>query len=328
MDDQGRFHRAALESGIPDDEIRRFAGHLRLSIRLGGTGVAAGSPQSRGGAVGQFGVSPQSRGGAVGQFGVSPQSGGGAVGQFGGAPRLPVGVDWPSADGSPLPFVFSVDCAALPRVDGFALPAGGSLLFFLDHEKDHLAAPAGEHGYARVVHVPAGAETVPSSGAAVVGEQYAVAATVLAELPDWLGTNEAEDEEEEDDLSPFQEQLARDLERDLPHRAELSALAGSLWPPSEGLASGYLGGYADDDVITSIAEQTLAGREKAGEIVIPVANWYSHVEREKHRLMSEWVSLARFSLPDELYSGSFVIRHDDLAAGRLDRAFSVTRFSE
>ncbi|MFE9192887.1 hypothetical protein ACFYL6_25130 [Micromonospora sp. NPDC007208] len=81
-------------------------------------------------------------------------------------------------------------------------------------------------------------------------------------------------------------------------------------------------------MIGSIAEQTLAGREKAGEIVVPLAQWYSHVEREKHRLTSGWVSLARFALTDEFYYGSFVIGHDDLAAGRLDEALSVTEFSE
>jgi hypothetical protein len=64
------------------------------------------------------------------------------------------------------------------------------------------------------------------------------------------------------------------------------------------------------------------------EIVIPMAKWYSHVEEEKHRLTSEWMSLARFPAADEFYYGSFVIRHDDLAAGRLDKAFSVTEFSE
>ncbi len=66
----------------------------------------------------------------------------------------------------------------------------------------------------------------------------------------------------------------------------------------------------------------------AGEIVVPVAQWYSQVEKEKHRLANEWMPLARFSLADELYRGSFVIRHDDLVAGRLDKALSVTEFSE
>jgi hypothetical protein len=284
MDHQEQFRRAALDSGIPEEEVSRFTEHLRSSIRLSGG------------------------------------SGGVPVGQFGGLPQLPVSMDWPSAEAGPLPFIFSVDCAALPRIDGFELPADGSLLFFLDHEQDHLASDAGEQSYARVVYVPAGTDTEVAeqpAGYEVVGEQYDVSATLVAQLPDWFGTDE-------DDLSPFQQRSARDL----PHLDELCTLADDLWPPGEGLASAFIGGYADDEVITSIAEQTLAGREKAGELVIPVAKWYSHVEEEAHRLTNEWVSLARFSLADELYSGSFVIRHDDLAAGRLDKALSVTEFSE
>ncbi|MEV4759340.1 DUF1963 domain-containing protein [Micromonospora sp. NPDC049559] len=292
MDHQGRFRPAALALGVPDDEIDRFVQHLRLSIRL------SGGP------------------------------GGAPVGQFGGAPRLPVNEDWPSDQLGPLPFVFSVDCAALPRVDGFGLPADGSLLFFLRHEHDHLAGAAGEQG-ARVLYVPAGTDTevVEPPHSEFVGEQYDVSATLFAELPQWFAPLD-EDDGDEDDLSPFQQQLARDLARDMPHLDELRALAHDVWPPDEWLASAYIGGYLNDEVITSIAEQTLAGREKAGEIVIPVAKWYSHVEKEKHRLTSEWMSLARFPLADEFYYGSFVIRHDDLAAGRLDKALPVTEFTE
>ncbi|MCG5457529.1 DUF1963 domain-containing protein [Micromonospora sp. PSH03] len=280
--------------GIPDDELSRFTDHLRLSIRLSGG------------------------------------SGGAPVGQFGGLPRLPVGTDWPTAGTSPLPFIFSVDCAALPRIDGFGLPADGSLLFFLAHQEDHLAGGTGDRRYARVVYVPADTDTEVAEEPSIpnfVGEQYDVRATLVAELPPWIATHD-DDEDDEDDLSPFQQQLVRDLERDLPHLEELRALADDLWSPDGGLASADIGGYADDEVIRSIAEQTLAGREKAGEIVVPVAQWYSQVEKEKHRLTSEWVSLARFSVADEFYYGSFVIRHDDLAAGRLDEALSVTDFSE
>ncbi|HUQ55244.1 DUF1963 domain-containing protein [Lentzea sp.] len=58
------------------------------------------------------------------------------MGQGGGLPRLPVGVGWP---GTSLPFIASVDCAALPRAEGLPLPEDGSLLFFLHHEHDLLA---------------------------------------------------------------------------------------------------------------------------------------------------------------------------------------------
>ena len=296
MDHQGQFRRAALALGIPDDEISRFTEHLRLSIRLSGG------------------------------------SGGAPVGQFGGLPRLPVGMDWPTAGASPLPFIFSVDCAALPRVDGFGLPADGSLLFFLDHEGTGRWQRGAE---VRASRVRAGRHRYRGGGRthrfdAFVGEQYDVGATLRAELPRWIGADEDDDEDEdEDDLSPFQQQLARDLERDLPHLDELCALANDLWPPDEGLASAYIGGYADEEVIRSIAEQTLAGREKAGEIVIPVAKWYSQVEQETAPA-DERVGVARplSCRPTSLLHGSFVIRHDDLAAGRLDTALSVTEFSE
>lgn len=274
--------------GIPDDEVSRFIEHLRLSIRLSGG------------------------------------SGGVPVGQFGGLPWLPVGMDWPSDGVSPLPFIFSVDCAALPRVDGFGLPAEGSLLFFLDHEQ---AATTGERGYGRVVFVPAGTVTevaAGSTGHASTGEQYAVSATLRAEFPSWFGADE--DDVDEDDLSPFQQQLVRDLERDLPHKDELCALAAGIWPPDSAYASAHIGGYADAEVVKSIAEQNLARQEKTGEIVVPVAKWYSHVEKETHRLTSEWVSLARFPVDNEFHyrsDGSFVIRHDDLAAGRLHEALPV-----
>lgn len=283
MDYQGQFREAALAAGFPDDEVGRFLEHLRLTIRLaGGSGDAV-------------------------------------AGRAGGLPHLPAGQDWPAEQGVALPFVFSADCAALPVVDGSSLPADGSLLFFLDHEQDHLT---GAHG--RVLHVPAGAETTATQPPApgLVAKEYDLHASLIAELPDWF--DPADDEDDEDDLSPLQEQLAEDL----PNLAELRALAAVLWPRDNGLATAYLGGHVTDEVITSIAEQTLAGREKAGEIVVPVANWYSHVEREKHRLAGEWLTLATFATIDDLYDGSFVIRADDLAAGHLGRALSVTGFSE
>ena len=122
-------------------------------------------------------------------------------------------MDWPSDGVNPLPFIFSVDCAALPRADGFGLPADGSLVFFLDHEQ---AAATGEQRYGRVVYVPAGTDTEVAAGStdhASVDKQYDVGATLRAEFPDWFGTDERRRGrgEDEDDLSPFEQQLARDL---------------------------------------------------------------------------------------------------------------------
>ncbi|WP_153450133.1 DUF1963 domain-containing protein [Streptomyces smaragdinus] len=291
MDHQGRFRRAALELGVPDDEISRFSEHLRLSIGL--YGAAGGSP----------------------------------VGQVGGLPRLPVGMDWPSAEGMPLPFVFSVDCAVLPRPDGFDLPADGTLLFFLDHEEDY-EDDTGR--YARVVYVPDGTETAvaESSGPEFVEERYDVGAGLVARLPSWFGTDEDDEEEDWDDLSPFQQELALGLKQDIPHLDELRALAHDLWSGDGRLASAYIGGHVDDEVITNIAEQVLAGREKAGEIAVPSGKWYSHVEKEKHWLATEWTTLASFPTASDVFYGSFVIRCDDLAAARVDKALPLTEFTE
>lgn len=51
------------------------------------------------------------------------------------------------------------------------------------------------------------------------------------------------------------------------------------------------------------------------------------VEEEAHRVMREWVPLAQFRA-DEVHVGRFLVRHDDLAARRLDKVLSVTEFLE
>ncbi|WP_399342135.1 hypothetical protein [Umezawaea sp. Da 62-37] len=55
-----------------------------------------------------------------------------------------------------MPFIGSVDCAALPRADGLGLPVNGTLLFFhvfLHHEEDMEEHPTTE--FSRVLYVPA-----------------------------------------------------------------------------------------------------------------------------------------------------------------------------
>ncbi|NEA98093.1 DUF1963 domain-containing protein [Streptomyces sp. SID13726] len=119
MNHRERFHSAAVEQGIPEDEVRRFAGFLRFAI------------------------------------GTSPGYDGVPVGQMGGLARLPEGMPWPACDSMPLPFIASFDCAALPRVDDLPLPADGSLLFFLHHDRAYDEREEfdkdDEMAYARVV---------------------------------------------------------------------------------------------------------------------------------------------------------------------------------
>src|SRR4051812_21962786 len=194
----------------PDSSVARRSSVASRGMR------SAGSPSSCGSRSGQVGA-----------------PNGVPVGRSGGLPRLPVGMRWPSSESSPLPFVASFDCAALPRVDGLALPADGSLLFFLHHEwADDTCSIADEQKFARVVHVPAGTDTAtveePDHDEEMfcnmtldfVGREYDLFATVNAELPSWF----KDDDEDEGSRSDNQEHLALNL----PHIKELCALAGEL----------------------------------------------------------------------------------------------------
>ncbi|WP_200426137.1 DUF1963 domain-containing protein [Streptomyces sp. NE5-10] len=284
MDHQGEFRRAALESGVPDDEISRFSQHLRLAIGLSGGGD--GSP----------------------------------VGHIGGLPRLPLGMEWPSTGDIPLPLLLSVDCGALPRVEGFDLPADGTLLFFVHQEMDFGTSRADPGQYARVVYVPDGTETavVEPPGSAYVGKRIDVCAELRADLPLWLEEGDEDEDWHEfwedlewDDMSPFQQQLARYIERELPHLTELRSLAHGLWSSGAHLV---IGGYADDETtVGSIMAKTLAEGE-----------WLSYLDEDALRLASEWIPLANESRVYAEYYTKFMIRHDDLAAARWDTALTVT----
>ncbi|MEU4161969.1 DUF1963 domain-containing protein [Actinoplanes sp. NPDC026670] len=300
MDYHGQFRRTAIERGIPADEVERFAGFLRFAIW---TGERLGGP---------------------------------VVGRAGGLPRLPAGMAWPSAGDSPLPFVAEIDCAALPRVDGLPLPAAGSLLFFLHHENAYDEYDeTKEQRHARVVHVPAGVDTVTAEEPAdtdgmfcntritFIGREHDLRAAVNAELPAWL-----EDDDEEFDASD-ESRSVHHLGLDLPHLNDLRALVAELWP-ADGDPGFALGGYtsgigelATDFLYTTpetqMAEQALESRgAESGDVPL---------EQETLRVMGEWVPLAQF-VPDDVYIGRFLIRHDDLAAARFDRALSFTAFTE
>jgi len=321
MNYHGQFRRAAIEQGIPEEEVSKFAEFLRFAIwtneRLD-NGVLVG----------------HARGLPPGQTADVP------VGRAGGLPLLPVGMEWPASPSGPLPFVASFDCAALPQVDGLALPADGSLLVFLHHEWayetfDHVD----EQEYARIIYVPAGAETevadepdheepvFSDSTREFVGPEQVLFAVVHAEMPDWLNDDEG-------DLSDFQRHLAHDL----PHRGELHALAVRLWPDATYAAfrfGGYTRGIGElytDHLYTTpeltMAVENLEARQKAGDLVIAPEEEDFRLEEELHRVMREWVPLVQFEPGDDVYIGRFLIRLDDLVAHRFDQAISCTAFTE
>lgn len=303
MDRYERFRRAAIDRGIPDDEVDKFADQLRFAIWAG----ACGADEE-------------------------------VVGQAGGLPRLPVGMGWPGSEiGSPLPFIASVDCAALPRAEGLPLPADGSLLFFLHHEEDHEGGSfTGQSGFAQALYVPAGTETVVApvppdhDSARVFNEdipflapERRLTAWVEAVLPEWM-------EEEEEELE-FASDAVKQLLDELKHLDELCELVDELWPPRRG-SWFRIGGYCveiggDDPPWTQMAHANVKKRLEAHPD-LPRSERSRLQDEEEHRLVREWVPLAQFRTGSDYYYGCFLISLDDLAAKRFDRVRSFTMFTE
>jgi hypothetical protein len=304
-----QFHQAATERGIPEEETSVFAEFLRFAIRTDR----------------------------------HPAGTGAVVGRSGGLPLLPVGTDWPSSSSGPLPFVASLDCAALPPVDGLALPADGSLLVFLHHEwADEADSVTGEQEFARVVYVPAGTETARAEAPAhtedmfydttldFVGPEHDLFATVAANLPSWFDVDDDEDDDDEDEVADAGEHLGLHL----PHLGQLRALVAELWPEAGGVL--HLGGHSTaigalrtehmyEIPESQMADDILRERARAGEL--PPGEREPLLEKETLRLMREWVPLVQFE-PDDVHRARLLIRHDDLAARRFDRTVSFTAFTE
>ncbi|SDG83469.1 Uncharacterized protein YwqG [Lentzea fradiae] len=301
-----QFRQAATEQGIPKDEIDGFAEHLRFAIYLGGA-----------------------------------HPGEEVVGRAGGLPRLPVGVEWPGAgSGYPLPFIASVDYAALPRVEGLPLPADGSLSLFLDHEEDlGRSCHSGEPEFARALYVPAGTETVVGSlppghsgmheeGVPFVLPEYELSARVLGSVPGWM---EAEDEDEFEALIESQPESVRQLAEELEHLDELCDVVDNLWPSPKGLHTLHIGGHCQEIGSSSgpwydMAVENL--RNRGGTSGVSSQEEYRLLDEEQYRLSREWTVLAQFLTRDEVYYGCFLIDSADLAVKRFDKMRSFTMFTE
>ncbi|BCY09555.1 YwqG family protein [Actinoplanes sp. L3-i22] len=274
MDYHDRFLRAATEQGVPRDEAARYAELvLRFRIRAG---------------AGPDGV---------------------RAGRFGGLPHLPADIAWPCIrPGVPLPYLAAVDCAALPRIAGFALPAGGSLLFFLSPEAamSSCSVPE-EQQFARVVHVPAGTVTAPTGPPAddcddepLTGPEHDLYARVEPDLPDWL-----------DQPPEFLTDLEKQLTRDIPGMAQLTAVVDRLWPGRVP--------WIEDDLL--LGGYSVSAQDSPESILAD--------DSSEEAVLRGWVALAQFAVPHEEYvNGRFLIRHQDLEAGRFDKALSFCEFTE
>ncbi|MFD4669633.1 DUF1963 domain-containing protein [Lentzea sp. NPDC058450] len=281
MDRHEQFRNAAIDRGIPEDEVDAFAEHLRFAVWAR---PAADGEES--------------------------------AGRMGGLPLLPAGVDWPGGE-FPLPFIGSVDCAALPRAEGLDLPADGSLLFFLHHEEDMEEHPSTD--YARVLHVPAGTQTQEAApppdhdsrtffceSIPFVAPEQRIAAQVLPELPDWIA------------------------DRDV----QLCELVDELWPEAKNRYryTLHLGGYctnvgSSDGPHTQMSFDSVQEQRAANPDLSSDERWRLQREEEQ-RLVGQWLPLAQFSTQSEVYYGCFLIRTEDLAAKSFDRMRSFTMFTE
>ncbi|WP_065958433.1 YwqG family protein [Streptomyces sparsogenes] len=227
------------------------------------------------------------------------------VGLLGGLPRLPEGVDWPVWEGhGPLAFVAAVDCAALPgEALDIPLPADGVLAFFYygDEDDDALVDTADPDTWpgARVLHLPPGSAAAPERPApAGITPCPAVDLTVRTapSAPDF------------DSLAL----TAAFGEGELP-----DAFQRAVWRHQSGAAH-QIGGHAQSvqtAVEIVVAHGALGGREVSWED--------PRIEKEAEG----WVLLAQFDSDEDadmmwgdagaLY---WLIRPDDLAAGRFERA--------
>lgn len=287
MDRHEQFRSVAIDRGIPQDEADKFAAQLRFAIWAGPSGA-----------------------------------GDEVVGQFGGLPELPAGMEWPG-DEYPLPFIGSVDCAALPRAEGLDLPADGSLLFFLHHEEDIEEHPTTE--FSQVLHVPAGTETEVASPPPghdtrtffmepipFLIPECRLTAWVQPVLPDWI---------ERCDVMSEADAVK-----------QLCELVDDLWPAQDRFCMLRIGGYCRE-----IGGQDNPYAQMAFDSVrsLPTADADMSMEErfrlqgeEERRLIQEWVPLAQFPTNGEFYYGCFLIRFDDLAAKRFDQMRSFTMFTE
>ncbi|EWM63266.1 LigA protein [Micromonospora sp. M42] len=203
-----------------------------------------------------------------------------------------------------------------------------TLLFFLDQEgAQDVCGIENEKAYARVVYVPAGAETVDGVDVLPAGTdlgrflapEHEMYAGLQAELPDWLDRSE-------EWLCDTQIKLLRDL----PHRKEMGALLEQLWPERDGWIQHdvFVGGYtisAQDPPETFMTDRERMQQASS----LPRAERLVAQYEEEQRVVREWVPLAQFGVPDEEYvNARFLIRHDDLAAGRFDGVLSFCEFTE
>ncbi|MGC4819796.1 hypothetical protein [Micromonospora sp. DT63] len=130
----------------------------------------------------------------------------------------------------------------------------------------------------------------------------------------------------------FASDTVQQLVRELTFTDELIELVQDLWPTENGLASLRIGGYTKRiggkySPEEQMARASLRARLATGpDLARPERiRWR---REEESRLIREWVPLAQFPTESFCHFGRFLIRFDDLAAGRFDQMRSFPAFTE
>lgn len=240
------------------------------------------------------------------------------VGRLGGDPALPAAEEWPTWPGQgPLNFVAAVDCAALPREFlSIPLPAAGTLLFFyFDGDsrsvQDDSASVEDAEG-SRVLFVPAGvpvaARAAPDGVVPYPGRDLSAEVVVTA---------------------PEREHVLLDRTRTASGASLAEAVATVLGPGRTGTD---VFGELTWEVAGEGPQHQVGGfaAPVQGAVEVEVASAVLEGSWQDPRLAEEaarWVLLGQFD-SDEAAAMTWgdvgmlywVIRTDDLEAGRFDRA--------
>lgn len=241
-----------------------------------------------------------------------------AAGQLGGAPSLSTGGEWPTWAGhGPLSFIAAVDCAQVPGADlDIPLPDSGSLLFFYftgvgADSVQYLDPESVAHG-TRVVYVPKGAEGVAPRQApdgATIFPAVSFGGDLIATAPDnenaalvaAYGDPDAADDCTEypttDDGDGFYQLLTAFRRDHSPHHR----IGGYALPKSGAVEKEGAHALVPGDDEAARADR----RDLLAELVL-----LAQIDSDSRAAM-EWGDTGR------LY---WLIRRDDLAAGRFDRA--------
>ncbi|WP_410641802.1 YwqG family protein [Amycolatopsis sp. lyj-346] len=239
------------------------------------------------------------------------------VGRIGGAPAMPAEVAWPEWPGrGPLDFVAAVDCAALPReFSSIPLPGAGTLLFFyfdgFRRGADENALLKDVEG-SRVLFVPAGVPVVERTApeGPVPYPALDLSAEVVPTVP----------EQEHDLLDQTKVASGESLDE----AAEMVELPGGFVGSEVfGVLAAQARGPGREHQVGGFAAPVQGAVEN--EIAAAVLGDYEDPGRAEEA--ARWVLLAQIDSDDKagmiwgdvgmLY---WVIRTDDLEAGRFDRA--------